>query len=82
MPHNRQATVEGGGQPVTLPKLRGGWFDIERYGVGCIRLQGMVYVSLKKVAFALRITEKELCAKIVASGAEKYPPPPELVEGP
>lgn len=65
---------------MTLPKLRGGWHDIEWGGVGMIKLCGRKYVRLKTVAFALGITEAELCEKIVASGAEKYPPPAAMIE--
>ncbi len=63
---------------MSLPKIRGGWREVERGGVAIILLNGMKYIWLKKVCFALGITEKELCAKIVASGAEKYPAPAEL----
>ena len=66
---------------MTLPKIRGGWREEERGGVALIFLCGMKYIWLKKVCFALKMTEAELLKRIKESGAEKYPCPPELAEG-
>jgi len=65
---------------MTLPKIHGSWREAERGGVALVLLNGMKYIWLHKVCFALGISEKELLKKIADSGAEKYPPPAELVE--
>lgn len=66
---------------MALPKIRGGWREVDRGGVAIILLCGMKYIWLKKVCFALGMTEKELLRRVRESGAGDYPPPAELVEG-
>lgn len=62
---------------MSLPKIRSGWWEVERGGVACVRLCGLNYVLLDKVCAAMGMTEKELCAKITSSAplADSEAPP-------